>query len=119
MYARKGTSLLIDALDVQVHWLHAASTSDPCPRHSFLSPRHMAAYNRVRVRERNPCVVIFIFNQTCRLAMVGFVAHPVFPTIYRDMQRPQDYRRVLTWTYFIVATYYFTVSRGQSGLCAH
>jgi hypothetical protein len=27
------------------------------------------------------------------LSMVGFVAHPVFPTIYRDMKTPQHYDR--------------------------
>ena len=42
--------------------------------------------------------------------MVGFVAHPVFPTIYRDMKKPAHYNRLIVITFIIVGGYYCTVA---------
>lgn len=47
------------------------------------------------------------------LFMASFAGHAVFPTIYRDMQRPQRFTKMVNVTYLITAIIYFSV--GFSG----
>jgi vesicular inhibitory amino acid transporter len=36
--------------------------------------------------------------------------HAVFPTVYRDMENPKDYRRMVNWTYVVTTIVYFLVA---------
>ncbi|KAI9274789.1 transmembrane amino acid transporter protein-domain-containing protein [Phascolomyces articulosus] len=44
------------------------------------------------------------------LIMAGFAGHSVFPTIYRDMENPRDYKAVVDWTYVATAIVYFFIA---------
>ncbi|KAI9488883.1 transmembrane amino acid transporter protein-domain-containing protein [Zychaea mexicana] len=44
------------------------------------------------------------------LIMAGFAGHSVFPTIYRDMEDPKDYKAVVDWTYVCTAIVYFFIA---------
>lgn len=44
------------------------------------------------------------------LIMAGFSGHAVFPTIYRDMKTPGDYKKMVNYTYIITAVVYMTVA---------
>ncbi|CAO3616020.1 unnamed protein product [Cunninghamella echinulata] len=48
------------------------------------------------------------------LFMACFAGHAVFPTIYRDMQKPQQFTRMVNFTYLITAIIYFLV-----GFCGY
>lgn len=42
--------------------------------------------------------------------MAGFAGHAVFPTVYRDMENPKDYHRMVNWTYVATTIVYFGVA---------
>lgn len=44
------------------------------------------------------------------LMMAGFGGHSVFPTIYRDMEKPSEYNRVVNWTYVATSFFYGSVA---------
>ncbi|KAI7882722.1 hypothetical protein K492DRAFT_144712 [Lichtheimia hyalospora FSU 10163] len=44
------------------------------------------------------------------LIMAGFAGHSVFPTIYRDMEDPKQYKSVVNWCYVATAIVYFFVA---------
>ncbi|CAO3606986.1 unnamed protein product [Mucor fragilis] len=44
------------------------------------------------------------------LIMAGFAGHAVFPTIYRDMESPKDYKKMVNYTYIVTAIVYMTVA---------
>ncbi|KAI8332178.1 transmembrane amino acid transporter protein-domain-containing protein [Choanephora cucurbitarum] len=44
------------------------------------------------------------------LIMAGFAGHAVFPTVYRDMENPKDYHRMVNWTYVATTIVYFGVA---------
>ncbi|CDH53169.1 amino acid transporter transmembrane [Lichtheimia corymbifera JMRC:FSU:9682] len=44
------------------------------------------------------------------LIMAGFAGHSVFPTIYRDMENPKEYKSVVDWCYVATAIVYFFVA---------
>ncbi|KAI8996919.1 transmembrane amino acid transporter protein-domain-containing protein [Pilobolus umbonatus] len=44
------------------------------------------------------------------LIMAGFAGHAVFPTIYRDMQNPKEFKQMVNYTYYVTAAVYLTVA---------
>lgn len=42
--------------------------------------------------------------------MAGFAGHAVFPTVYRDMDCPKLYSRMVNWTYVATTIVYFGVA---------
>ncbi|KAL9539255.1 hypothetical protein MBANPS3_010370 [Mucor bainieri] len=44
------------------------------------------------------------------LIMAGFAGHAVFPTVYRDMETPKLYNRMVNWTYVATTFVYFGVA---------
>lgn len=42
--------------------------------------------------------------------MAGFAGHAVFPAIYRDMEEPKRYERMVDLTYIITAGVYITMA---------
>ncbi|KAI9470570.1 MAG: transmembrane amino acid transporter protein-domain-containing protein [Benjaminiella poitrasii] len=44
------------------------------------------------------------------LIMAGFAGHAVFPTVYRDMDNPKYYRKMVNWTYVATTIVYFGVA---------
>ncbi|CAO3655920.1 unnamed protein product [Mucor fragilis] len=44
------------------------------------------------------------------LIMAGFAGHAVFPTVYRDMDTPKLYSRMVNWTYVATTFVYFGVA---------
>ncbi|KAI8050722.1 transmembrane amino acid transporter protein-domain-containing protein [Thamnidium elegans] len=44
------------------------------------------------------------------LIMAGFAGHAVFPTVYRDMDNPKLYTRMVNWTYLATTVVYFGVA---------
>ncbi|OBZ88152.1 Vacuolar amino acid transporter 1 [Choanephora cucurbitarum] len=44
------------------------------------------------------------------LIMAGFAGHAVFPTIYRDMKHPEEYKKMVNFTYIVTATVYLAVA---------
>ncbi|KAI7908238.1 transmembrane amino acid transporter protein-domain-containing protein [Cokeromyces recurvatus] len=44
------------------------------------------------------------------LIMAGFAGHAVFPTVYRDMEQPKYYRKMVDWTYVATTIVYFGVA---------
>lgn len=44
------------------------------------------------------------------LIMAGFAGHAVFPTIYRDMKNPKQYKQMVNYTYIVTASVYMTVA---------
>ncbi|CAO3590992.1 unnamed protein product [Absidia cylindrospora] len=44
------------------------------------------------------------------LIMAGFCGHACLATIYRDMQHPKQYTKMVDWTYMITALIYLTVA---------
>lgn len=44
------------------------------------------------------------------LIMAGFAGHAVFPTIYRDMKSPKEYKKMVNYTYIVTAFVYMTVA---------
>lgn len=42
--------------------------------------------------------------------MAGFAGHAVFPTVYRDMDTPKLYSRMVNWTYVATTFVYFGVA---------
>lgn len=44
------------------------------------------------------------------LIMAGFAGHAVFPTVYRDMENPKQYRTMVNWTYVATTIVYFGVA---------
>lgn len=44
------------------------------------------------------------------LIMAGFAGHAVFPTIYRDMKAPAEYKKMVNYTYIVTAIVYMTVA---------
>lgn len=44
------------------------------------------------------------------LIMAGFAGHAVFPTVYRDMENPKDYHKMVNWTYVATTIVYFGVA---------
>lgn len=44
------------------------------------------------------------------LVMAGFSGHAVFPAIYRDMQDPKQYERMVDITYLVTVFAYLTMS---------
>ncbi|KAI8639218.1 transmembrane amino acid transporter protein-domain-containing protein [Parasitella parasitica] len=44
------------------------------------------------------------------LIMAGFAGHAVFPTIYRDMESPKEYKKMVNYTYIVTAFVYMTVA---------
>lgn len=42
--------------------------------------------------------------------MAGFAGHAVFPSIYRDMQEPKQYDRMVNITYGITTAVYLTMA---------
>ncbi|CEP15701.1 hypothetical protein [Parasitella parasitica] len=44
------------------------------------------------------------------LIMAGFAGHAVFPTVYRDMENPKAYTRMVNWTYLATTIVYFGVA---------
>ncbi|KAI8067685.1 transmembrane amino acid transporter protein-domain-containing protein [Gilbertella persicaria] len=53
------------------------------------------------------------WNSTCLsfgLIMAGFAGHAVFPTVYRDMENPKQYHKMVNWTYVATTFVYFGVA---------
>ena len=44
------------------------------------------------------------------LIMAGFAGHAVFPTVYRDMENPKLYNKMVNWTYVATTFVYFGVA---------
>ncbi|KAI9361392.1 transmembrane amino acid transporter protein-domain-containing protein [Pilaira anomala] len=44
------------------------------------------------------------------LIMAGFAGHAVFPTVYRDMDNPKLYTKMVNWTYLATTIVYFGVA---------
>lgn len=44
------------------------------------------------------------------LIMAGFCGHACLATIYRDMQHPKQYTKMVDWTYLIAGLIYLTVA---------
>lgn len=44
------------------------------------------------------------------LMMAGFAGHAVFPAIYRDMEEPKRYNRMVDITYVITVGVYITMA---------
>ncbi|KAI8970079.1 transmembrane amino acid transporter protein-domain-containing protein [Mycotypha africana] len=44
------------------------------------------------------------------LIMAGFAGHAVFPTVYRDMENPKQYTKMVNWTYVATTIVYFGVA---------
>ncbi|KAI9319192.1 transmembrane amino acid transporter protein-domain-containing protein [Dichotomocladium elegans] len=44
------------------------------------------------------------------LMMAGFAGHAVFPAIYRDMENPKDYDKMVNITYFLTTLVYFVMA---------
>ncbi|KAG1453008.1 hypothetical protein G6F56_007674 [Rhizopus delemar] len=44
------------------------------------------------------------------LIMAGFAGHAVFPTVYRDMESPKLYSKMVNWTYVATTLVYFGVA---------
>lgn len=44
------------------------------------------------------------------LMMAGFAGHAVFPNIYRDMQEPKHYDRMVDITYILTVTVYVVMA---------
>lgn len=44
------------------------------------------------------------------LIMAGFAGHAVFPTIYRDMKAPRQYKQMVNFTYVVTALVYLIVA---------
>ncbi|KAI9259333.1 transmembrane amino acid transporter protein-domain-containing protein [Sporodiniella umbellata] len=44
------------------------------------------------------------------LIMAGFAGHAVFPTVYRDMETPKHYVKMVNWTYVATTFVYFGVA---------
>lgn len=44
------------------------------------------------------------------LIMAGFAGHAVFPTIYRDMKSPKQFKKMVNYTYIVTASVYMTVA---------
>lgn len=44
------------------------------------------------------------------LMMAGFSGHAVFPAIYRDMENPKKYERMVDLTYVITVGVYITMA---------
>ncbi|SAM03485.1 hypothetical protein [Absidia glauca] len=50
------------------------------------------------------------FPRSTGLIMAGFCGHACLATIYRDMQHPKQYNKMVDWTYIISALIYLTVA---------
>ncbi|CAG8445613.1 3682_t:CDS:2 [Ambispora leptoticha] len=46
------------------------------------------------------------------LVMAGFTGHAVFPSVYRDMENPKEFPRMVNLTYAMTATVYFAMAVG-------
>ncbi|CAG8485557.1 413_t:CDS:2 [Diversispora eburnea] len=44
------------------------------------------------------------------LIMAGFTGHAVFPSVYRDMQEPHKYNKMVDITYFVTASVYIVMA---------
>lgn len=44
------------------------------------------------------------------LIMAGFCGHSVFPNIYRDMKSPQNYNKVVDYSFLITVSLYFVIA---------
>ncbi|KAI8335712.1 transmembrane amino acid transporter protein-domain-containing protein [Chlamydoabsidia padenii] len=51
-----------------------------------------------------------IFPRSTGLIMAGFCGHACLATIYRDMQHPKQYVKMVNWTYIIAALIYLAVA---------
>ncbi|RHZ53542.1 hypothetical protein Glove_441g63 [Diversispora epigaea] len=44
------------------------------------------------------------------LINAGFTGHAIFPSLYRDMEKPNEYRKMVNSSYSITSTFYITVA---------
>ncbi|RIA99362.1 transmembrane amino acid transporter protein [Glomus cerebriforme] len=44
------------------------------------------------------------------LIMAGFTGHAVFPSVYRDMRNPKQYRKMVNYTYMFTSAIYFLMA---------
>ena len=52
----------------------------------------------------------FIYKKVMIFLFTYLTGHDIFPTLYRDMQNPAQYSRVINYTYILTAIIYLLIA---------